>query len=64
MVSVPNYGEGLSSGRPWGTGVSTLTWVIPAKVRIKPAGQAAQASDYTSYTPGCLAGIIVDTKPV
>lgn len=48
LVSVPNCGEGLSSGWPWGTGVSTLTWVTPAKVRIKPAGQAAQASDYTS----------------
>lgn len=45
LVSVPGCGvEGLSSGGPSGA----LTWVILAKVRLKPEGQDAQALDYTS----------------
>lgn len=47
-VSVPDSVKGLSSGWPWGARAATLTWVIPAKVRVKPAGQDTRASDYAS----------------
>lgn len=48
LVSVPDCVKGLSSGWPWGARAATLTWFIPAKVRVKPAGQDTRASDYAS----------------
>lgn len=64
FVFVPGCVEGLSSGGPWGAGVSTLTWVIPAKVRLKPEGQYVLRPRITHpYMSGCLAGISSDTTP-
>ena len=38
LVSLPGCVQGRSSGGPRGARVSTLTWVSPAKVRLKPEG--------------------------
>lgn len=46
--SVPDFVEGLSSGWPLGSWGVHLDMDHPTKVRIKPAGRDAQASDYTS----------------